>query len=215
MSRKTTPSTSTPGPCPELEQLQPLSPTSRPRTPTSTTCFGKGYFEGSCLFPPCIHGGTNVGGGEGEPTTNPDEQCKEQTAALSCDVVCRTAPTSTCTTDCASTRGCSITATTTTTSISENAYFIPTPVADYLRNDNSDQFIMSILASTTSSDDAIEAQTSTSLALLTSKGKSLCLASRHVNRVPEGNVPVWSMHVSGTPPLPFLRSRTPERIQPS
>jgi hypothetical protein len=190
---------------------------------TKFTCFGLDCLDGSCVGPLCFHAGANEGGDDEAPTENPDDQCDSpQSTASSCDVVCKTAPTSTCTTDCVSTKGCSATGTTSTTTISSDAYFIPTAVYDsYWNDDAADEFVMSIVASVISSEDALDAgqlitsgskastappkTTSYSTVPTTSTappaptGATLCLASRHIGR---DTGSIWSLFNPGMCHIP-------------
>ena len=180
---------------------------------SKTTCFGIDCFDGSCVGPDCSHAETKRGGDDEAPADNTDDQCDtEQTTASSCDVVCQTAPTSTCTTDCAKTTGCSATGTTSTTTISNNAYFIPTPVYDpYVDDHVADQFVMSIVASVISAEAAVDAgqlitssgskastvpptAKSTAPSAPTATGATLCLASRHIGR---DTGAIWSLFKPG------------------
>lgn len=70
-----------------------------------------------------------------QPDEDPDDECGDNgsgvTSAASCEVTCYSmSATQSCSTNCQTATGCSVTPTTSTTTLSSGSYVIPTGVVD-------------------------------------------------------------------------------------
>ncbi|KAK4896112.1 hypothetical protein LTR27_005969 [Elasticomyces elasticus] len=127
-----------------------------------------GICKHHCLFCPGTDNPDGGGGGGGDPgsdptktpdPTDPTSTCATPIVTSSCDVTCETAPTSTCATYCQLTTGCDAEGTTTTTTVSSDAYVIPTAVYDDYNTDiDSNQDVLSYVAAGMSAENSIDTE---------------------------------------------------------